>query len=956
MVSNFFFYIIKALAHHSSLVVTLLMVAPSVMAQTSIKIDEKLEYHEIGPKEVSFWLPESSIKIREPDYKTYLSFDSIQKKKVFLEKLYDSYYSKGNQPSADSVLGELLNGNFNVSTEGRPNFGVVNKPIWYSLTIDRSPTEALQEFYLVITGYFHDMSTYRVESDSLEKIIRTGSVYPLETRAVSYPDQSFVIPLRLQPGENRLLIQTFGVVNNPKLEIYRADTYHSTKNRYYILLCMCVGALLGMIIYNFCIFVMSRQSTYFFYVMYMLTELCFLTYKTHIYTYLLPDNHVVYWRTFFTIGLVGGLICGLLFVRSFLKLYQYKWIDRFWAMTLGVVLMIAGFFEVSGIDPVAAYIELTLVVYILQFSLGCYLALRGNREAVFYLIAFSVFIFSIIIYTGSLVGKIEHNSIVLYGAEIGAAVQAMLLSLSMAYKIRIMNIGLEAYIGKIETLVEKRTRHINSFLKNIKQGIFDVLPGLVIGPYHSEYCSEIFAGDIIEGENVIDLLRKRSSIDDDRLSRTSNVLSLALGEDLLGFQCNSDHLPKELVWNDHTLELDWQPVVQKDGTIEKVMVVAKDVTDIRVLQAQSIVHSKQMQRLESLINIDPHRCKRMLASMTKLMLDVTELLDEGEDFDAERMRLVFINLHTMKGMSRTFDLKDLTAQIHKAEDYVKHVQSDSSQWNYEMMRKEIADLKFIFDEYSEVYAKTIIGRDQQGYLLPKELFFECLDVMQSMINGPKDRFLLAKSDECIKAMRRLFNTEMHVLIQDLEMQGRSLSQELNKIPPRICFEGEDVLLQPEDFELLSQVFTHLLRNSLDHGIESAELRHHKGKEPQGSIFIKLHPIRGEELMIEFSDDGAGINLAKVKAKALQQGMIDTDKTYQPLQIAMLILQPGFSTSETINQISGRGVGMDAVSRILQRRGGELGMTLSQSSAGQDFLVPVVFAIKFPMSHMHRLAG
>jgi len=115
--------------------------------------------------------------------------------------------------------------------------------------------------------------------------------------------------------------------------------------------------------------------------------------------------------------------------------------------------------------------------------------------------------------------------------------------------------------------------------------------------------------------------------------------------------------------------------------------------------------------------------------------------------------------------------------------------------------------------------------------------------------------------------------------------------------------------------------THMIRNAIDHGIEKPEKRLAAGKPAEGVVRLcALH--RSGRIVIEVADDGAGIDRARVKSIAANKGLIAPDAVLSEDEIDNLIFLPGFSTAETVSDISGRGVGMDVVKRSIQalRRG------------------------------------
>lgn len=163
---------------------------------------------------------------------------------------------------------------------------------------------------------------------------------------------------------------------------------------------------------------------------------------------------------------------------------------------------------------------------------------------------------------------------------------------------------------------------------------------------------------------------------------------------------------------------------------------------------------------------------------------------------------------------------------------------------------------------------------------------------------------------------------------------------------RLTVEGEETALDRTILEAIKDPLTHILRNSIDHGLESPADRRRANKSEQGSIHIRAFH-EGGQVTIEFSDDGRGVNLAKVKDRAVERGLISRPEaeTLQERDILNLLFHPGFSTTDAVTNLSGRGVGMDVVKTSTESIGGTIDL---QSKAGQGTIVrlrlPLTLAI------------
>ena len=176
---------------------------------------------------------------------------------------------------------------------------------------------------------------------------------------------------------------------------------------------------------------------------------------------------------------------------------------------------------------------------------------------------------------------------------------------------------------------------------------------------------------------------------------------------------------------------------------------------------------------------------------------------------------------------------------------------------------------------------------------------------------------------------------------------RDLASKLNK-QIELTLLGSSTELDKSLIERIIDPLTHLVRNSLDHGVETPEVRIASGKAPTGNLTLSAEH-QGGNICIEVVDDGAGLNREKILAKALSQGM-NVSESMSDEDVGMLIFAPGFSTAEKVTDVSGRGVGMDVVKRNIQEMGGHVEIH-SQQGKGTTIriLLPLTLAILDGMS-------
>ncbi|GAB5462715.1 chemotaxis protein CheA [Hoeflea alexandrii] len=161
---------------------------------------------------------------------------------------------------------------------------------------------------------------------------------------------------------------------------------------------------------------------------------------------------------------------------------------------------------------------------------------------------------------------------------------------------------------------------------------------------------------------------------------------------------------------------------------------------------------------------------------------------------------------------------------------------------------------------------------------------------------------------------------------------------------RLVTEGENTEVDKTVIDKIAEPLTHMIRNAVDHGLETPEKRTEAGKNAEGVLRLSAKHRSGR-IVIEIADDGAGINRERVKAKAIENGLITADANLSDEDIDNLIFHPGFSTADKISDISGRGVGMDVVKRSIQALGGRISIT-SKPGKGSVFTMslPLTLAV------------
>ena len=214
----------------------------------------------------------------------------------------------------------------------------------------------------------------------------------------------------------------------------------------------------------------------------------------------------------------------------------------------------------------------------------------------------------------------------------------------------------------------------------------------------------------------------------------------------------------------------------------------------------------------------------------------------------------------------------------------------------------------------------------------------------------RDPSVLSGLDEFKQLTRDLQESVMAIRAQPVQPLFQRMSRivreaaEATQKSAKLVMEGEFTEVDKTIVEKLADPLTHMIRNAIDHGLETPEERIAKGKPHDGTVKLSA-AHRSGKIVIEVSDDGAGINRERVKKIAVDKGLINADAPLTDNEIDNLLFMAGFSTVEKVSTLSGRGVGMDVVKRAIQSIGGRISIS-SQPDKGSTFTInlPLTLAV------------
>jgi chemosensory pili system protein ChpA (sensor histidine kinase/response regulator) len=213
---------------------------------------------------------------------------------------------------------------------------------------------------------------------------------------------------------------------------------------------------------------------------------------------------------------------------------------------------------------------------------------------------------------------------------------------------------------------------------------------------------------------------------------------------------------------------------------------------------------------------------------------------------------------------------------------------------------------------------------------------------------------LETAEDELAAQQRLTRELQDDLLRTRMVEFEGLSERLYRVvrqaaketgkQVRLDIVGGSIEVDRGVLDRMTGAFEHLLRNCITHGIETPAERAAAGKDPSGSIVVSLRQ-EGNEVSVEFRDDGAGLNLQRIRDRALAMGLLAADAPHSDAELANLIFMPGLTTAESVTELSGRGVGMDVVRAEVNALGGRI-ETATASGQGTSFrlVLPLTTAV------------
>jgi HPt (histidine-containing phosphotransfer) domain-containing protein len=837
----------------------------------------------------------------------------------------------------------IQQGSFFQVDQDRPNYGLSRDTFFGYFEIFNPATQTqtvILENNFAMADYFH---VYAMNaSGGFEEVFVGGDQVDITKRHVI--NRTMNTQLLLQPGVNRFMLKAYGeTCLQIPIRLWKEGAYRDQIFKEYLVLGFLVGIHVVMILYNGFLGLTLKDKVYFYYVIFVLCNVVYHVSNFNLGQYLgyVLFGSKVYSNHIQLVAVDGIIISSILFSKRFLNFYKPEYPLLNTILSINVATSVFNMFinnQISAwITSIMTLLSASVCVSMLLF-IG-FLKLRARfQPAQYFMLGWTAYLLG----SGGIIavnlGLLEATDYNYWAQFVGGAIEVSLFSLALGSRInfikkqnheriKTLNAELQSLNTNLERQVEERTKDIREILKHLRQGIFTLRSSKAIDSEYSKFLETIFADKDLGGKDIVSLLKNRSNLSDDDLNRLANAIDFSIHEDESSLSMNKDCFPDAITFRasdgvERYLEFDWVGISHESLT-QKILVSVWDTTEKRQLTKQISEKTEELKYISELIEIKAERFNQF-EKVSSELLQEAEMILSTQPVNHIAIRNLLINYHTLKGLTRTLGLSDLSNALHHAESELSQANDKLDSERIQQIRSSLQKIRAIFDNYKKVNNEKL-GRfvDPNFNLVPKVLIENLLrDIEEPGALGPR-------ISRDVSQLKTFYYKLLDDIIFGHMNSVKSICDQLDKPMPKFKFINSRFGLAPRAAEAIDLAAIQLIRNSLDHGIEKPNLRLEKGKHERGCVEFRLSENHNC-LEIRITDDGQGLSLSRIKDVAVAKGKIE-ESCQDFTKIAQQIFEPSISTKSEISNISGRGIGLEAAKTALKQVGGDLSVCLLEEA-------------------------
>lgn len=475
---------------------------------------------------------------------------------------------------------------------------------------------------------------------------------------------------------------------------------------------------------------------------------------------------------------------------------------------------------------------------------------------------------------------------------------------------------------------EKSYRHL---LDNAGEGFLSFGRELQINSEYSRECIKML-GINIESKKFSEVVFPE---DKEQQKLMENVINKIFEVDEYKRSIYLPLLPEEVIIAGRNINIKYKPLTKGESSqVVNVMAILTDVTEKRALQ-------QQMEKEKNILNM-----------VVKVVVNYDEFLDIVSDFrrfnenklnnifdeninKEEVTAEIYRSVHTFKGNFAQMEMVNIVHKLHEMESQISILRNNNAPFEEIMEYVANCDMDEWLEEdivtLTEVLGEEFFNNREDILIVDKSKVIDIEKKMISLLSSNECKLLLPDvSNLRYKPFNELFKSYSDYTIK--------LADRMNKMIRPVEIEGGEFLVDFEKYKEFSKTLIHVFRNIIDHGIESPEERIEKGKSEYGKINCKIETINNN-IKLAISDDGYGVDIEKVKEKAIKQHLYTEEEISNMVdeQLLNIIFEDNISTKDSVSDLSGRGIGLSAVKHALDDIGGSI-IVKSKKDIGTEFII------------------
>ncbi len=503
-------------------------------------------------------------------------------------------------------------------------------------------------------------------------------------------------------------------------------------------------------------------------------------------------------------------------------------------------------------------------------------------------------------------------------------------------EVNVNNVKLIAEVNEKNKLLDIARKDIQNLLDNLTQGFFTVNRNGIVQPGFSRAVESLFEISPL-GRNITELLR----MDEKEAKSTIDWLTM-LFDEIIPYKDLIALAPREFSFNNRYIVLDFQPIRNDRGLIEKLIVIATDRTREKAFEAKARKEEAFIAMILAVVK-DRSAFADFVEDARSIMKQIDTILSgpENKINIEECLRLA----HTLKGNSGAFYFTDVKEKAHFLESSLSQLKGKSQ--TQATLSVHISEYRSQCKELQEAFTHTLL--EIKNALGDVEVDASRRTVLENADILRFKETLMRLPDEYREIKREYIDTFIHGCLHTQIGRFHSIisgiAQRMGK-EARLVIEAAPVKLHLEPYKPFVQSLIHIFRNALDHGIEPPDEREAEGKPRCGTLTVKIYSADENQRMLQISiaDDGRGIDPENVKKSAIKRGICSESELlgFSLQDIFSLLFRSGFSTKSDVTEWSGRGVGLDAVAFEVTRLGGKISVdSVLQKGTTITIFLPVL---------------